>query len=80
MDPTKLVEVILEKGLLGALLLCSLWANLKLYQQIRAEHAERLSDKDKATEAILDQSNRAHNLVDRLTDVFEAMTGKKIQK
>jgi hypothetical protein len=78
MDPTKLIEVILDKGVLGALLIGSLWANLKLYQQVRAEHAERLQDKDKATSAILEQSNRAHNMVDRLTDVFEAMTGKKI--
>lgn len=46
---------------------------------LKAEHAARLADKDKAGAAVLEQSNRAHNLVDRLTDVFEAMTGKKIQ-
>lgn len=45
---------------------------------LKAEHAQRIADKDKATAAILEQSNRAHNLVDRLTDVFETMTGKRI--
>lgn len=46
---------------------------------LKAEHAARLLDKDKAGAAVLEQSNRAHNLIDRLTDVFETMTGKKIQ-
>lgn len=46
---------------------------------LKAEHAARLADKDKATAAILEQSNRAHDLVDRLTDVFETMSGRKIQ-
>ena len=45
---------------------------------LKAEHAQRLVDKDKATAAILEQSNRAHNLIDRMTDIFETQTGKRI--
>lgn len=45
---------------------------------LKAEHAARLADKDKATSAILEQSNRAHNLVDRMADIFEQTTGRKI--
>jgi len=52
----------------------------KQYQDdLKAEHSQRLVEKDKATTALLEQSNRAHNMVDRLTDVFESMTGKRIQ-
>jgi hypothetical protein len=46
---------------------------------LKAEHSQRIADKDKSTAAILAQSDRAHNLVERLTDVFEATSGKKIQ-
>lgn len=73
MDPTKLVEVILEKGLLGALLLCSLWANLKLYQQIRAEHGERLKDSKDATLALLQQSDKVHSALTSVANLLETI-------
>jgi len=42
MDPTKVIEIILEKGLLGALLLWALWERQKMQDRLLDEHAKRL--------------------------------------
>jgi hypothetical protein len=73
MDPTKLIEVILDKGVLGALLIGSLWANLKLYQQVRAEHAERLKDSKDATLALLTQNDKVHSALTSVANVLETI-------
>lgn len=83
MDPTPIAllsgAVASLSGVVVFLFLDLRKANREYIADLKAEHAARLKDKDEATKAILEQSNRAHNLVDRLTDVFEAMSGKKIQ-
>lgn len=77
MDPTKLIEVILDKGVLGALLIGSLWANLKLYQQVRAEHAERLRDSKDATSALLNQNEKVHLALSSVANVLETISGTR---
>lgn len=82
MDPT---PIALLSGAVASLSGVSVFLFLRLEKaksdyiaDLKAEHAARLADKDKATTAVLAQSDRAHNLVDRLTDIFETQSGRKI--
>jgi hypothetical protein len=82
MDPT---PIALLSGAVASLSGVSVFLFLRLEKaksdyiaDLKAEHAQRIADKDKATAAILEQSNRAHNLIDRMTDIFETQTGKRI--
>lgn len=54
-------------------------ASANYITDLKAEHAQRLSDKDKATTALLTQNDKLHLSLERVSDILEMRTsGKKI--
>lgn len=44
---------------------------------LKAEHGKRIEDKDKATAALLAQTDRMHSQLDRMADLLETTSGKR---
>lgn len=81
MDPT---PIALLSGAVASLSGVAVFLFLRLEKakndyvtDLKAEHAKRLEDKDKATAALLAQTDRMHSQLDRMADLLET-TGKKI--
>ena len=71
MDPTKVIEIILEKGLLGALLLWALWERQKMQDRLLDEHAKRLQDSKENTIALLNQNEKVHQALTSVSNLLE---------
>ena len=73
MDAANIIGVILEKGLLGALLLLALWDRQKMQQRLFDEHKLRLQDSKDNTSALLNQNEKVHQALTSVANVLETI-------
>lgn len=69
-----LVPVILERGILGALLLWALWDRQKMQERLFDEHQKRLQDSKDNTLALLNQNEKVHSALTSVSNLLETMT------
>ena len=73
MDAANIIGIILEKGLLGALLLLALWDRQKMQNRLFDEHQKRLQDSKDNTTALLQQNEKVHQALTSVANVLETI-------